>query len=279
MDATVVEFESAGIVVRGDRRGHPDHPPIVFLHGGGQTRHSWGGAAAELASQGWLTYSVDARGHGDSDWAPGGDYSLDAFAEDVIAIVERVGVPPVLVGASLGGLASIVALGRLRPDLARGLVLVDSLPTLEKSGTERIGEFLRAHLADGFASLKEAAAAVTAYNPHRPTPPDPEGLRKNLRERDGRWYWHWDPAFVGGTSPAAALDAAYLMECAKAIDIPILLIRGRMSDVVSEENARAFVEEIPNAELVDVADAAHMVAGDRNDVFTRAVIDFLQTLD
>ncbi len=281
MQHTRVTFEGAGVGLVGDRRGDPDRPSVIFLHGGGQTRHSWGRTAEVIANGGWCTYSLDARGHGESGWSVDGAYSLGAFANDLIAVVDQLPDSPTIVGASLGGLTSILAIGRDRPDLAKGLVLVDIVPVMEKAGTDRIGVFMTANVEKGFGSLEEAAASVAAYNPHRTKPPDPEGLRKNLREREGRWYWHWDPAFIEGAwgdLPSEVRDTELMMRCARSIEVPILVVRGRMSDVITEKAARDFVADVPSAEYADVAEAAHMVAGDRNDAFTAEVIRFLGVL-
>ncbi len=277
--STRVIFEGAGVDLVADRRGDPADPSVLFLHGGGQTRHSWGRTADVLAGHGWCTYTIDARGHGESDWAADRNYRLGAFADDLVAVIDSLDQPPALVGASLGGLTSILAIGRDRPDLARGLVLVDIVPEMDKDGTDRIGEFMTANMRHGFGSLEEAAQAVAAYNPHRPKPPDPEGLRKNLRERDGRWFWHWDPAFIDGAFgdlPSEVMNTDFLMDCAARIPVPVLVVRGRMSDVVTEEAARRFVHHVPNGRYSDVAEAAHMVAGDRNDAFTTEVDQFLE---
>lgn len=282
MEPTKVSFRSAGgLELVADRRGAVTDPPVVFLHGGGQTRHSWGGTASAVADRGWCAWTVDARGHGESDWAPDGDYRLGSFAADVAAVVEAVGGRPALVGASLGGLTSLLLLGRDAPGASQGLVLVDIVPNMEQAGADRIASFMLANAEEGFASLDEAADAVAAYNHHRARPPSTEGLRKNLRERDGRWYWHWDPRFISpmvDRGPSEINDPDLLMGCAKAIDEPTLLVRGRMSDVVSAEGAARFVEEVDGATLIDVSQAGHMVAGDRNDAFTEAIVGFLADL-
>ena len=270
-----------GLELVADRRGDGGDRHVVFLHGGGQTRHSWGGTAAAVAGRGWTAWTVDARGHGESDWHPDGDYRLAGFAADVAHVIEEIGGRPALVGASLGGLTSLLLLGRDAPGVARGLVLVDIVPDMEKKGTDRIAEFMAANAETGFASLEDAAEAVAAYNHHRDRPPSVDGLRKNLRERDGRWYWHWDPRFIAPVAdrgPSEINDPTLLMECSRAIVEPVMLVRGRMSDVVSAEGAAAFVDEVPSAEFVDVSDAGHMVAGDRNDAFTDAVVGFLDRL-
>ena len=269
-----------------DEAGGPGDPPVVLLHGGGQTRHSWGTTLGAVADRGWHAYAVDLRGHGESDWAPDGDYTLDAFAGDVLEISDAFDTPPVLVGASLGGIASLAAIGEHTDQrVARALVLVDVAPRMEEQGRMRIGAFMMEHMDEGFASLDEVADAIQAYNPHRPRPSDLKGLQKNLRQGDdGRWYWHWDPAFIGGRlgSPdetrSSIVDPERLGDAARALTVPTLLVRGRVSDLLSEEGAQELLEMVPHARLVDVAGAGHMVAGDRNDLFNDAVVQFLESL-
>jgi pimeloyl-ACP methyl ester carboxylesterase len=266
-----------------DVAGDPADPPVILLHGGGQTRHSWGTTVGALADRGWRAYAVDLRGHGDSDWAADGDYQLDAFAGDVLAITRELGDQPALVGASLGGIASLAAIGE-HPDehVSRALVLVDVAPRMEEQGRMRIGTFMAEHMDDGFASLDEVADAIQRYNPHRPRPSDLGGLAKNLRQHgDGRWYWHWDPKFIGGKlggtdeTRSSLVDPVRLRKAASALTVPTLLVRGRVSDLLSEEGARELLELVPHAQMVDVAGAGHMVAGDRNDLFNDAVVTFL----
>ena len=272
------------IALAADAYGPDDGPPVLLFHGGGQTRHAWDGTARLLGDKGWRATTVDLRGHGDSDWAAAdqdGPYSLDAFAADVRAVAAVQPRPPVLIGASLGGLSSLVAIAEAAvPDaVASGLVLVDVAPRLEEEGIARIAEFMLGHL-DGFATLDEVADAVAAYNPHRPRPRDLSGLRKNVRLRDdGRWYWHWDPRFLlggPGDEPRSLRNEDRLDAAARALTLPTLLIRGRQSDVLSEEGARHLVSLVQHARYVDVSGAGHMVAGDRNDVFNDAVVEFLR---
>jgi pimeloyl-ACP methyl ester carboxylesterase len=267
----------AGLRLRADAWGREGAPPVLLLHGGGQTRHAWGGTARVLAEDGWGAIAVDLRGHGESDWAPDGDYDFESFAADVTAMAGALTTPPVLVGASLGGIASLLAVG-LGGAAARALVLVDIAPRFEPEGAERIIRFMTAR-PDGFASLEEAADAVASYLPHRERPRELAGLAKNLRRgEDGRLRWHWDPRFVAPDRPRLA-DAGFperLDAAARALQIPTLLVRGRLSDLLSEEGARHFLDLVPHARYTDVSGAGHMVAGDRNDRFTRAVRDFLR---
>jgi pimeloyl-ACP methyl ester carboxylesterase len=269
-----------------DAYGDPGDPPVVLLHGGGQTRHSWDNSARWLGAAGWYALTVDLRGHGDSSWSPDGDYNFERFAEDVRALAATLPTKPALVGASLGGMASLLAVGEADGDIASGLVLVDIAPRVEMAGVERIRAFMRQGLG-GFPDLESAADAIAAYNPHRPRPRDLSGLTKNLRRKeDGRWYWHWDPLFMALQEPdepgldgipgRRMVQAERLEDAARRLRLPTLLVRGGSSDLLSAEGAAAMLELVPHAELVDVAGAGHMVAGDRNDRFNTAVVDFLE---
>lgn len=268
-----------GLSLAAEAWGDPAAPPVVLLHGGGQTRHAWGGTAQALAREGWYAVAVDQRGHGESDWSPERDYSVEAFVDDVRAWVTTFRERPVLVGASLGGIAALLAEGEAPEPLCAGLVLVDIAARIEVQGALRIIEFMQAR-PEGFATLEEAADAVAAYLPHRHRPRDLSGLARNLRRgADGRWRWHWDPAFLEpGRGPRPGQDTGRLERAARALRVPTLLVRGRLSDLLSEEGARQFLALAPHARFVDVSDAGHMVAGDRNDAFTDAVVSFLRSL-
>jgi len=282
---SVVQLEGAsGLRLAADAGGPVDGPTVVLLHGGGQTRHSWRGTWQLLVDNGWRALSVDLRGHGDSEWTKDGDYSHQAFAADVLEVATSLPQPPVLVGASLGGLASLLAItgSPVQDDTARALILVDIAHRIEVSGRDRIGAFMTSNI-DGFASLEDAADAIAAYNPHRPRPSDLSGLAKNLRQRDdGRWVWHWDPTFVTGKFGSAdetrsdTIGQDRLDAVVDTLRIPTLLVRGRSSDLLSQEGAQEFLRRVPHAEFADVAGAGHMVAGDRNEVFNAAILGFLE---
>jgi|SRR5579862_4702267 len=275
MEPRAITFEGhGGVALRGDAWGDPAGPPVVFLHGGGQTRHAWGATAARIARGGAYVVTLDHRGHGDSAWPPDGDYHLATFAEDVRAIAAQVGRAPAVVGASLGGLAALLAEGE-RAGTLRAMVLVDVAPRLEADGVARVLSFMNTGI-DGFESLDAAADAIAAYLPHRKRPRDTAGLAKNLRQgADGRWRWHWDPRFVRRDHGDPSFGHARLTAAARALTIPVLIVRGRMSDVLSEDGVRELRALVPHAEYADVAGAAHMVAGDDNDAFSAAVVDFL----
>lgn len=276
-----VVFDGAAGKIVGDRwDGVGEHRgAVLLLHGGGQTRHSWFRTAAALADHGWTSIALDARGHGDSDWSPEGDYGIDGLVADLASVVAALDERPLLIGASMGGMTSLVAQGELG-ELARALVLVDIVPRAEPAGVARIMAFMSAN-PDGFGSLDEVAEAVRAYNPHRKRAPTPEGLRKNVRQREnGRWYWHWDPAFLQiDSEPRRSTTHERAAAAARQITVPTLLVRGEQSDIVSDEGVAEFLELIPGSRHVDVSATGHMVAGDDNDAFTSTVLGFLADSD
>jgi pimeloyl-ACP methyl ester carboxylesterase len=279
MDPRFVRFEGfEGIHLVADVWGDDDSWPVLLMHGGGQTRHAWGNTAQVLAGNGWRAVSLDLRGHGDSEWALNGDYSFTTYAADCMAVADQLGRPPVLVGASLGGITAMLAEGGSDRVVSSGLVVVDITHRTNPAGVKRIRDFMSSGLR-GFANLEEAAQAIAAYTPNRPKRVNPGGLMKVLRQRrDGRWYWHWDPRFLDrGRTEVPHEEFQELFQAAmRNIRVPTLLVRGKLSDVVTEEGVREFLRQIPGAKAADVGGAAHMVAGDQNDAFSKAVIEFLE---
>jgi pimeloyl-ACP methyl ester carboxylesterase len=251
-----------------------NRPTILMLHGGGQNRFSWKNTGQVLADHGFHVIAIDARGHGDSDRAPGGEYTVNTLAGDIAEVLQQIGRPVVLIGASMGGLTGIQVAYDAGPQVVTKLVLVDVVPRFENEGSHRIRDFMTRHV-NGFDTLEEAADAIAEYLPYRKRPRNLEGLKKNLRHRDGRWHWHWDPQFVTQTGDDPFMEIEKLEREAMALHVPILLIRGKLSDVVSPEGVADFLAKVPAAEFVELADAGHTAAGDDNDAFSAAVVAFV----
>jgi pimeloyl-ACP methyl ester carboxylesterase len=262
-------------------------PTVLLLHGGGQNRHAWAHTARRLQAHGHTVVAFDTRGHGDSDWDPTGDYDMQRLAADLLTIrdVYAPERPPVAVGASMGGMTILTTHLLAPPDLWSGVILVDVTPRMDINGAQRVVGFMAAH-PDGFPTLTAAADVIAAYNPHRARPESTDGLHKVLRQRpDGRWVWRWDPAFVTSKMDSLRTDperfdviAELLTEGATHITAPTLLVRGAQSDLVSPEAVSHFLTAVPHADAVDVSGTGHMVAGDDNDAFTSAVLNFLRSL-
>lgn len=264
-----------GIQLAGDAWGDQAGPLVLLLHGGGQTRHAWGATGALFAAAGYFAVALDARGHGDSAWSASGDYSLDAMVADLVCVNAALGGrKPILVGASMGGATCLAAVGGGHLD-ASALILVDIVPHTEPEGVARIHQFMRQQ-PDGYASLEAVAESIRQYRPHSKPRRNLQGLSKNVRlGEDGRYRWHWDPQFLAGWDH---MKQRYerLSACARRLTVPTLLVRGASSDVVSEAGAQQFLELCPHAEYINVTQAGHMVAGDRNDLFGRAAKAFLE---
>ncbi|MDT7729938.1 MAG: hypothetical protein QOK45_191 [Mycobacterium sp.] len=249
-------------------------PSILMLHGGGQNRFSWKNTGQILADEGFHVVALDSRGHGDSDRAPNANYTVDALCADTLAVLDQIGRPVILIGASMGGMTGMLVADAAGPEKVTKLVLVDVVPRYDKDGSARIRDFMASGV-NGFETLEEAADAVAAYLPYRTKPRSPEGLKKNLRLRDGRWYWHWDPAFLTAPDDDRFVRMQKLEQAVADLTIPILLIRGKLSDVVSPEGVKDFLAKVPNAEFVELSDAGHTAAGDDNDAFSDAVVQFV----
>lgn len=297
-----------GVQLAATSFGKARNPAVILMHGAGQTRYSWRNAGQYLAEAGWHAVTVDTRGHGDSDWAADGNYSVDTLVADLLAVVRHFAdaseVKPVLVGASLGGICGMLAQGEAASEIFRSMVLVDITPRIDNDGVARIIEFMSRYQS-GFASVEEAAVAVGAYQSHRhrdasssdsnpldtiraesnqtdinkaesPRATNANGLKKNLRlADDGRYYWHWDPRLM---QHIGTIDEHFYLRqrhAAANLTLPVLLIRGQQSEIVSRESVEEFLHLVPHAKFQDIADAAHMVAGDSNDIFAQSVLKFI----
>lgn len=253
-------------------------PAVAFAHGFGQTRHAWRATARHLGERGWRTLIADGRGHGDSGWVDHGGYRFEQFIDDTACLAEAAGGRPAWVGASMGGLLGMVAEAQAPSGRFAALVLVDITPRWEARGVERIIGFMRAH-PQGFASVEDAQAAVRDYLPHRAHDKDPARLSKLLVPMaNGRLRWHWDPRLLETVAHEAERWGPLLADAARALRLPVLLVSGGRSDVVSRHTIDEFLQLAPHAEHAQLADATHMVAGDANDRFTATIADFLHRI-
>ena len=276
-----MHFKGHGdIKIAADVWGSNNQELVILLHGGGQTRHAWGETGKKLAEAGYHSVALDLRGHGDSEWDADGDYSIRAYKDDLVSIINEIGKPARLVGASLGGMASLALAGdEINSHLCTALIMVDIGIYPDPVGSDRIVSFMLSG-EKGFDSLENVAKSISDYLPHRKKPKDLEGLKKNLRlKSDGRYYWHWDPRFI--RRRPGSRDRRYFdlqLKAAEKVTIPTLLIRGALSDVVTMEDVDYFLSVISHAKFVEIENAAHMIAGDRNDIFAEEAIKFLKSL-
>jgi pimeloyl-ACP methyl ester carboxylesterase len=249
-----------------------DRPAVLLAHGFGQTRQSWLGTQRRLGAAGYRHFAFDMRGHGESGRNPAErPYAVADFVADLHAAADTLPDGAVLVGASMGGLTGVMAQAE-RPRFS-ALVLVDVTPRWENAGAERIQRFMGAH-PDGFADFDAAADAIGAYLPHRERK-SPAQLRTLLHERDGRLHWHWDPRLLREFALAGDALQAQVAAAARQLELPVLLISGGRSDLVSERTVADFLALVPHARHERIAHATHMVAGDDNDAFADVLLRYL----
>lgn len=265
---------TGGVKVAADAMGPKDGQPVLLLHGGGQTRGSWRGTIDVLANLGYHVYALDLRGHGETSRSPDGQYTPDTYASDLMDVIRQIGSAAIVIGASLGGIVGLLTAGESGPSTIKALVMVDVAARTNPYGVKRIRDFMNAH-PNGFASIEDAADAVAGFSTDRPRPKNPEGLARNLRKIDERYYWHWDPKFLESWHPAYQAAASRLEDAARALIIPVLLVHAAHSDVLGTDEIDHLRSLIPHLEYLRVEQASHMVVGDQNSDFNRAILKFL----
>jgi esterase len=256
--------------------GAPSAPPMICLHGITQTAHSWDEVAAAMAGDHHVV-CIDQRGHGDSTWAPDGDYSRQTQAADLDALTDELGLRSfVLAGMSMGGINAITFTAR-HPGKVRALIVVDVSPQIEARGVENIRSFIQASdVLDSFEAFVERAHQ---FNPRRSLDNIRSRLVHNLKQLpDGTWTWKYDPALRSPQRSFQASALGTLWDDVSALRCPTLIIRGGDSDVLSTEGAEKFQGAVPGSRLAVVPGAGHSVMGDNPTAFVAAVRDFLATL-
>jgi pimeloyl-ACP methyl ester carboxylesterase len=249
-------------------------PTLVLLHGGGQSRTSWRIAANCLANAGYSACALDLRGHGDSDWSPVGDYRIERHVADLVRVVEALGAPAIMVGASFGGHVALLMAAR-RPELVSALVLCDVTPWIEGEATRAIRKIMGAAGA-GFASVHEAARHIDLVRGY-PTDQDPDKLGRHMRlGPGGRLYWRWDPRFFSSQEEESEQLADLLTFAAGQIKIPVMLIRAGLSEIVTKDQVSHFVQWVPHAALAEIAGARHTVTTRDNEPYASAILQFLK---
>lgn len=277
MTETVTFTGWNGLKMHGIAKGALDAPPVLLAHGGGQTHWAWRRTVDVLAAAQFRAIAVDLRGHGESEWASDGNYHFSTFARDILAVAQSLPRKPAMVGASLGGLAGMIVEGEIAPGSFASLTLVDITARPDTQGVARITGFMRAHVEEGFASPEDAAAAIGNYTANRERRGPSDSLRRYLREgSDGRFRWHWDPAFMRSVDVQQPQDPERIPNAARALKLPVHLVRGGSSDLVPIEAAQDFLKDVPHAAFTDIKGAGHMVVGDRNDAFSDAIVGFLK---
>ncbi|MBO0735921.1 MAG: alpha/beta hydrolase [Alphaproteobacteria bacterium] len=248
--------------------------PVLFLHGGALTAHTWDLCCLALRDS-FHCIALDQRGHGDSDWAPDADYSIAAQREDIKGFVDELGLPRfVLVGMSMGAINAL-AFAIHHTQRLSALVLIDAGPEVRRPGSRRIRDFVNGGAEP--ETLDAIIARALAFNPRR----DPTILRRSLmhnlrRQSDDTWVWKYDrKRFQQMDREAHAAERRGLADGLAEITCPTLVVRGAESDVFHEEDAERLVQRLPDGRYVTIPGAGHTVQGDNPRDLAAALREFL----
>ena len=253
--------------------GNEGLPPILFLHGGALTAHTWDLCCLALRDE-FHCIALDQRGHGDSDWAPDADYSIAAQREDVRGFVDELGLDRfVLVGMSMGAINALAFAVNYVERLS-ALVLIDAGPEVRRRGSSRIREFVNGGVKP--ETLEEIIERALAFNPRR----DPKVLRRslmhNLRQQtDGTWVWKYDRRRFQQMGEGHAAERQGLAEGLAKVTCPTLVVRGAESDVFHEEDGERLAQRLPDGRFITIPRAGHTVQGDNPKDLAAALHDFL----
>ena len=258
--------------------GDPSGPPLMLLHGFAQTCHSWDFVALSLCDR-YRVIVLDQRGHGDSDWAPDGDYTPETQQKDIAAIVGELGLGQFkLMGLSMGGRNSFTYTAN-NPEQVKALVIVDAGPENQRAGTTNIRSFVTQE--DELDSVEDFVNRVLKFNPRRSAEQVRGSLLHNLKQLpSGKWTWKYDKILrspdrrMGGDPEMTKRLWGYI----ESLQCPTMVVRGENSDVIALGTANEMHERIPNVRLVTVEKAGHLVMGDNPSGFLAAVNGFFSDL-
>jgi pimeloyl-ACP methyl ester carboxylesterase len=248
--------------------------PLVLLHGITGHARTWDHLALAL-QPGSRVIALNQRGHGDSQWAPGGDYSVGAMAADVERLADHLGLNRfLLLGLSMGGRVAI-ALAGTHPERVERLVIVDIGPDIAPAGMERVRSMIGT-APERFTSEDEACEYVRRGNPRY----NEAELRRRVAHGltpspDGGLAWKYDKAIREVMRLGLRREAMDLWAPLARITCPTLLVRGAESDILSPEIAKRMLASLPDGRLVEIAEAGHSVPGDQPEAFAAAVRSFL----
>ncbi len=272
-----VRYASAQTIVRHQRFhylewGAPQHPPVLLLHGGNQSAHSWDLVSLHLADR-YRVVAPDQRGHGDSEWSRESDYTLGALARDAAALIRERGMQrPIIVGHSMGGMVALL-LAKFHPELPRALVIVDVGPEISGRGTGSIRDFVERNVE--FDDPEEFLDQVVKYDPFRKREHMARTLKYNLlRRADGKYISKHDRRRLADPFGSERVT----LDCLRPFDFPVLVVRGAESTVLEPDAADRFARALPHGRLVTIPACGHNVHSQNTPGFLAGIAPFLASL-
>lgn len=229
----------AGVTLVADTYGQEDHPSVLLIPGATQSRKNWRDAARALAAAGRYVVCVDMRGHGDSARPTDGNYRLDTFIADLVAVLAQLSSRPVIIGSTFGGWIALTALGEAGAPLATGLVITNPLTDV--------------------AQL--SARAMSAE------------VQQKVSENTARQ--EFDEGIFAGGFDFKDLETR-MTRAAPKLQIPTMIVRGADNELSSAQATQALADLIPKVELTEIEGGGHYIAFDNADEFNAILLEFLE---
>ena len=249
-------------------------PKVLLLHGLRGHGHSWDDVAAEFC-QDYNILALDQRGRGESDWAPGGDYSSESYVADIEGFCEAVGFDSfIMIGHSMGGRNSM-AFAKDNADKLQKLVIIDIGPEVDLIGTARITQEM-IDVPEEFESFED----VFAYQSKQNRFCSDSVLRRRLTYAtkelpNGKFGWRYDLEIREQRRNNTGSNQPDLWLNLPGIKCPVLIVRGSDTDTLGLATAEKMTEVLPNGKLVHVDRAGHMVFEDNPEGFIQELHNFL----
>lgn len=271
----ILRLPGHGVSLAASAWGREGGTPICFFHGFSQSKRLWLEAAQIVARHGFLGLSIDLRGHGESEWAPDGDYRAEAYGRDVACLLDHFARPVALVGGSRGGRAAFIGAAR-RQDKVALVLLCDMAPRLQGRERDKIVTYLKKSLA-GFDSVEEAAELLYTEL-DQPKMVNVANLRKAMREEDGRLYWRWDRRAAADDLLHAEEDVTVMEEAARIMKRPVVMLWGERESLVTPEEIARFRSMTPQLIVERTKGTTHIFTWRDNALVANRVLHHLARL-
>ncbi len=275
-------YQSHGLRLHYADWGKPNAPLLLLVHGGRDHCRSWD-AMARALQQHFHVVAPDLRGHGDSDWAKGGSYSLTEYVYDLARLVKSLAAERVIIaGHSMGGMVGLIYAGAF-PDQVSALIVLDGVVVMPGDKTSPAHERMTKWIGQldkledrgprRYRTIAEAAAQMRVRNTRLPGDLALHlatyGVRRN---DDGTYSWKFDQ-YQRARGPHRLSPEDHVSLWSR-ITCPTLLLLAEESFLESSK-ATNLESYFPNARAETIAGAGHWLQHDKPDEVLHAIRMFL----
>jgi esterase len=253
--------------------GNETAPPMLLLHGFSGHAHTWDAFARAMCGE-FHVLALDQRGHGDSDWAKDGAYTVDDHASDVAAFHDQLMLDPVvLIGLSMGG-RNAMMFTAIHPGKVDKLVIVDIGPDIDPRGAERVRR-MAAEAPEELANVDAAVAYLKSYYPHASDAMLRHRVEHGLKRLpSGKYAWKYDK-LLRDQRRQGSTPTVDLWSVVRRIRVSTLIMRGSESDIFTTDTAMRMHDLTPSSQFVEIQGAGHSIPADAPEAFEKAVRAFL----